>query len=561
MKTRITKKPALKTRMSATATAVCLAVGLWAMPASYASAGILKGMKGMLHSNVTRPDVYKSQTRGGFVGGSIAVRVPTGNISVFQFTPPGYSAGCGGIDLFGGSFSFINSAQLKAIFRQIAMSAAAAAFKRMLDAIEPKLSSIMTQFQGIMQALNQLAVDTCETGMAISDSLFGDHTRMNNLKDSMVALWDTVTGEGGGNPVQEKGTGAAGLRDSGTTPAATVCADTMPFCGNTTWNLLAENNAGNAISTHLKLGNAKPAEIIQSLLGTKIYDPNPAKGKKGSIVQPNTGKVDKRPPKGAAEDNSANQGGETPRDERGKVETPKAGENISHNPTISWKDFISATQGKDGKDSGKKFLSCGGKTPVENGCLEVTVATWEGFDGIEGMVKKIMFGDSKALDPQPGSLVYKMSDKCGEDGGDCDLTDEQKDFINMTNLPIFSLMDEIAKEGGDNPDDNLQALAEFARLSQDLVVRDVLMAILIAYDRAVSLALQGGKKTKIPEETIDNARALRKAMDEIVINQGDEQSRLMQYNLVLEYANKVKGARASMRGEAWQHSGQGNVGL
>ena len=78
----------------------------------------------MFMSNATPPQAYSSQSRGGFVGGGISVRAPISNINLVAFDPPRLAAGCGGIDMYGGSFTFINSSQLAALFRQIAANAA-----------------------------------------------------------------------------------------------------------------------------------------------------------------------------------------------------------------------------------------------------------------------------------------------------------------------------------------------------------------------------------------------------------------------------------------------------
>ena len=60
----------------------------------------------------TAPGVYESQSRGFFVGGSLKVRSQTESIQPLSMKIPDIKAGCGGIDIFGGSFSFVNADQL-----------------------------------------------------------------------------------------------------------------------------------------------------------------------------------------------------------------------------------------------------------------------------------------------------------------------------------------------------------------------------------------------------------------------------------------------------------------
>ena len=60
----------------------------------------------------TAPGVYESQSRGFFVGGSLKGRSQTESIQPLSMKMPDIKAGCGGIDIFGGSFSFVNADQL-----------------------------------------------------------------------------------------------------------------------------------------------------------------------------------------------------------------------------------------------------------------------------------------------------------------------------------------------------------------------------------------------------------------------------------------------------------------
>ena len=135
-----------------------LAVGLslyTMMTPTHASLG--GALDGML-INVTDPVAYQSQTRRGFVGGSVAMRSPIRNVNIVSFDPPRMSAGCGGVDLFAGSFSFIDSDQLIAVFRSIAQQALGLIFMRALAAIDPKLQSLVSTIQSKLQSLNQLAI-------------------------------------------------------------------------------------------------------------------------------------------------------------------------------------------------------------------------------------------------------------------------------------------------------------------------------------------------------------------------------------------------------------------
>lgn len=75
------------------------------------------------YGNVTGAQVVQGQTTTVYTGGSMYMRTPIRNYQLASIAPPSIRGGCGGIDLFAGSFSFINSEQLTALLRNIANNA------------------------------------------------------------------------------------------------------------------------------------------------------------------------------------------------------------------------------------------------------------------------------------------------------------------------------------------------------------------------------------------------------------------------------------------------------
>lgn len=134
-----------------------------------ATAGMLADMTQMFMSNSTAPTTLSTKDRVGVFGGSFEMRSPTTAINLVAFDPPRFDAGCGGIDLYGGSFSFINSQQLVQIFRAVAANAVGLAFKAAVTAISPQLSNLMTEFQTLLQHMNGLAKNSCQLAHLIVD--------------------------------------------------------------------------------------------------------------------------------------------------------------------------------------------------------------------------------------------------------------------------------------------------------------------------------------------------------------------------------------------------------
>lgn len=128
-------------------------------------------LDGMLVA-VTDPSAYRSQSRMGAVGGSLTLRVPNKNIQLVTVDMPRLKMGCGAIDMFGGSFSFINADQLVAVLRNIGQIAVAALFKLAISSISPTLSGVMDTFSEVMHKLNNTRLNSCKIGSSIAADVF-----------------------------------------------------------------------------------------------------------------------------------------------------------------------------------------------------------------------------------------------------------------------------------------------------------------------------------------------------------------------------------------------------
>ena len=135
----------------------------------FAFAGIFADLGSMVMSNTTAPGTMSTKDRVGLFMGNFQMRTPIQAVNLVTFDPPRIDAGCGGIDLYGGSFSFINGQQLITIFRQVAADAAGLAFKAAIKAISPSLDALITEFQTLLQNLNNLAKNSCQLAHMIVD--------------------------------------------------------------------------------------------------------------------------------------------------------------------------------------------------------------------------------------------------------------------------------------------------------------------------------------------------------------------------------------------------------
>ena len=67
--------------------------------------------------------LYQGQSANYFSGGGFSARAPIRNFNLASVQAPSIRAGCGGIDLYAGGFSFINATQLITMLKNIGSSA------------------------------------------------------------------------------------------------------------------------------------------------------------------------------------------------------------------------------------------------------------------------------------------------------------------------------------------------------------------------------------------------------------------------------------------------------
>lgn len=145
--------------------AISLALTMFANPAN---AGVKSGLDAMW--NITSASTDGVGGYGGTLGG-ISARVPTKSFSLVAYDAPRIQAGCGGIDLYLGSFSMIDGSQIKGMLQAIMANASGYAFKLALDALCPKCQSILSGLQDIMNKIGSANTNSCELATNFVDAI------------------------------------------------------------------------------------------------------------------------------------------------------------------------------------------------------------------------------------------------------------------------------------------------------------------------------------------------------------------------------------------------------
>ena len=123
-------------------------------------------------ANVSGPTAYEGQSAGYYSMGNVFVRFPQRNMNIANVQLPSLRAGCGGIDIFTGSFSFISAAELVALLKAIANNALGFAFKLAIDTLCPECGKVMAELQTYAQQLNNYTMNSCEVAQGIVGGLW-----------------------------------------------------------------------------------------------------------------------------------------------------------------------------------------------------------------------------------------------------------------------------------------------------------------------------------------------------------------------------------------------------
>lgn len=123
------------------------------------------------NSNVTSPTVVRGQEANYFSGGSLFLRNPVKNMQLVQLQAPSLNAGCGGIDLFSGAFSYVNADQIVTFGKQMLQASPGVAFNLAMQVFSPTLSHDFEAFQNFMNQMNNFNMNSCTADYAVAGAV------------------------------------------------------------------------------------------------------------------------------------------------------------------------------------------------------------------------------------------------------------------------------------------------------------------------------------------------------------------------------------------------------
>ncbi len=122
--------------------------------------------------NLTAGAVYDGQRAGYMTGGGLSLRNRVMNEKIATISLPKFEAGCGGIDIFSGSMSFIKKDQIINQLKSVASNTAGYAFLLGLETLSPQSSNVMKQLQSWANQINGININSCEIASSLVDAAF-----------------------------------------------------------------------------------------------------------------------------------------------------------------------------------------------------------------------------------------------------------------------------------------------------------------------------------------------------------------------------------------------------
>lgn len=209
--------------------------------------------------NVTKPTAYQGQQAGYATMGSLYLRTRPRNSQLASIQLPSVRAGCGGIDIFGGAFSFITEEELIALMEAIMQNAAGFAFELALESLSPAVQEVVAKLRDLIQQVNSSNINSCEAGQLLVGSLW---PTMDGASQHVCQTIGGYSGIFADRVASRHGCGTGGQHGSTIDRADGALKDQVPTDVNYAWRSIKKNN--------FLTSNRDIAEFFMTLTGTII---------------------------------------------------------------------------------------------------------------------------------------------------------------------------------------------------------------------------------------------------------------------------------------------------
>lgn len=380
-------------------------------------AGLKEALNQVFVGTSTSGQTFETQRLNGVYGGSMTLRPIGKGISIVQLAAPRIDAGCGGIDIFFGSFSFVNGEQFEQLLRSLASSAVGFAIKSAIQAMCNPCAAIINELETAIRELNALAKNTC----AIANAMFTEGG-FEKLSERAASIGTHIANAAG--VTADWATGQNNRTAQKPSETADVKTEENPMVGNLVYKAAKEtlSNGTNTLSAFLT--EEKAIEIVMGLYGTVIVLPgasNPPDGKTGQC------------------------GTDVPEE---RCDVP-AEPNFATIPT--WDVLFNP---RAHASNGVPVWSCGGQNCTQPVSSTIPLSEW---GGVQDAINTAMFGTADPSGPSEytddsivGSILAGGKKKKGDTpaGTLATLSEKAKNFLDIAPMPIYRMLLEVQKSPG-----------------------------------------------------------------------------------------------------------------
>ena len=212
------------------------------------------------YSNSTDAGGYKLQGAGYYTGGNFTARTKVVNVNPVSIVPPGIRAGCGGIDVYTGSFSHINTDQFVALMKAIPSNAIGFAFQLALETMSPAIKGTMDQLQSTIDKINSMNINSCD----VAQGLVGSGLAAMGKAGKYCEVTANNKGWATDYARAKNECGTGGKSSQHIKNANNVFGDQRPYDINIAWEVLKKSKILQEDN------NDELAQFVQALTGTII---------------------------------------------------------------------------------------------------------------------------------------------------------------------------------------------------------------------------------------------------------------------------------------------------
>ncbi|WP_227992972.1 conjugal transfer protein TraH [Shewanella sp. YLB-07] len=230
-------------------------------------------------ANVTHPAAFKGQSANYYSGGNLFVRSHIRDAQLVSVQMPSVAAGCGGIDMFMGGFSHINSDALVQQGKAIIANAVPFAVDLALQTWAPQIKQIKDTLTAIADKYLNQSINSCEAAQAGVSALAGfagagsQKYICATMGTQNNAFADWVAGQ------QACGAGGQANNQLANAKNDPALKDMVRHNVNIVWSAILKNS--------FLANDPTLAEFLMSISGTYIYDASGNARRYGSLLTHN----------------------------------------------------------------------------------------------------------------------------------------------------------------------------------------------------------------------------------------------------------------------------------